>query len=65
MEKFIIVSEAQATIKIQYIVEADSLAEAEVRVIEGEYRGEGEIMSHKIHWETEAGIVGWNDKEGE
>lgn len=61
MEKFIIVSEVQATIKIQYIVEADSLAKAEekvrLKVIEGE------VMDETIKWETEKNITGWKDEE--
>ena len=61
MEKFIIISEVQATIKLQYFVEADSLAKAEekvrLKVVEGE------VMDETIKWETEKNITGWKDEE--
>lgn len=63
MKKFIIISEVEATIKLQYIVEADSLAEAELKVIEGECRGEADKMNETIKWETEGNIKGWEDEE--
>lgn len=61
MKKFIIISEVEATIKLQYIVEADSLAKAEekvrLKVIEGER------MDETINWETERNIISWEDEE--
>ncbi len=61
MKTFIIVSEVQATIKLQYIVEADSLAKAEekvrLKVIEGE------VMDETIKWETEKNITGYKNEE--
>ena len=61
MKTFIIISEVETTIKLQYIVEADSLAEAEekvrLKVIEGE------VMDETIKWETEKNITGWEDEE--
>ena len=63
MKTFVIVSEVEATIKLQYIVEADSLAEAKLKIIEGECRGEGERMDETINWETERNIISWEDEE--
>ena len=53
MKVFRITTEVTATKTIQYIVEANSQEEAELKIIEGEERGEGEEVDEDIEWETE------------
>jgi hypothetical protein len=38
---------------LQYVVEAESLEEAELKLIEGEERGEGEEVDEDIDWGSE------------
>ena len=53
MKVFRITTEVTSTKTIQYIVEANSQEEAELKIIEGEERGEGEEVDEDIEWETE------------
>jgi hypothetical protein len=53
MKVFRITTEVKATKTIQYVVEANSKEEAELRIIEGEERGEGEEVDEEIEWGTE------------
>jgi hypothetical protein len=53
MKVFRITTEVKSTKTIQYIVEANSEEEAELKIIRGEERGEGEEVSEMVEWETE------------
>jgi|LakMenE01Jun11ns_1017448.scaffolds.fasta_scaffold8224166_1 hypothetical protein len=53
MKVFRITTEIKSTKTIQYIVEANSKEEAELKIIEGEERGEGEEVNEEFEWETE------------
>jgi hypothetical protein len=53
MKVFRITTEVKATKTIQYVVEANSKEEAELKIIEGEERGEGEEVDEEIEWGTE------------
>jgi hypothetical protein len=53
MKVFRITTEIKSTKTIQYIVEANSEEEAELKIIRGEERGEGEEVSEMVEWETE------------
>lgn len=53
MKVFKITTKVKSIKTIQYIVEADSLEEAEMMVIEGKERGEGEEVKDKIKWGSE------------
>jgi len=53
MKVFRITTEVKSTKTIQYIVEANSQEEAELKIIEGEERGEGEEVDEDIEWRTE------------
>jgi adenosine/AMP kinase len=53
MKVFRITTEVTSTKTIQYIVEANSQEEAELKIIEGEERGEGEEVDEDIEWRTE------------
>jgi len=53
MKVFRITTEIKSTKTIQYIVEANSKEEAELKIIEGEERGEGEEVKDDIEWGTE------------
>ena len=53
MKVFRITTEVKSIKTIQYIVEANSKKEAELQIIEGEQRGEGEEINEHIEWGTE------------
>ena len=53
MKVFRITTEVKSTKIIQYIVEANSQEEAELKIIEGEERGEGEEVNEEFEWDTE------------
>ena len=53
MKVFKITTKIKSIKTIQYIVEAESLEEAELKIIEGEERGEGEEVDEVIDWESE------------
>ena len=53
MKIFRITTEVKSIKTIQYIVEANSKKEAELKIIEGEQRGEGEEINEHIEWGTE------------
>ena len=53
MKVFRITTEVKATKTIQYVVEANSEDEAELKIIKGEERGEGDEVDEVIEWETE------------
>jgi len=53
MKVFRITTEVKSIKTIQYIVEANSKEEAELKIIEGEQRGEGEEINEHIEWGTE------------
>ena len=53
MKVFRITTEIKSTKTIQYIVEANSQEEAELKIIEGEEHGEGEEVKDDIEWGTE------------
>ncbi len=53
MKVFRITTEVKSIKTIQYIVEANSKEEAELQIIEGEQRGEGEEINEHIEWGTE------------
>ena len=53
MKVFRITTEVKSTKTIQYIIEANSQEEAELKIIEGEERGEGEEVDDDIEWGTE------------
>jgi hypothetical protein len=53
MKVFRITTEVKSIKTIQYIVEANSKKEAELKIIEGEQRGEGEEINEHIEWGTE------------
>ena len=53
MKVFRISTKVKSTKIIQYVVEAESLEEAELKIIEGEERDEGEEVYEDIEWETE------------
>jgi len=53
MKVFRITTEVKSTKTIQYIVEANSQEEAELKIIEGEERDEGEEVEDDIEWGTE------------
>jgi len=53
MKVFRITTEVKSTKTIQYIIEANSQEEAELKIIEGEERGEGEEVDDEIEWGTE------------
>ena len=53
MKVFRITTEVKSTKTIQYVVEANSKEEAELRIIEGEERGEGDEVDEVIEWGTE------------
>jgi hypothetical protein len=53
MKVFRITTEVKSTKTIQYIVEANSKEEAELKIIEGEERGEGDEVDEVIEWGTE------------
>jgi len=53
MKVFRITTKVKATKTIQYVVEANSKEEAELKIIEGEERGEGDEVDDDIEWGTE------------
>ena len=53
MKVFRITTEVKSIKTIQYIVEANSKEEAELQIIKGEQRGEGEEINEHIEWGTE------------
>ena len=53
MKVFKITTKVKSIKTIQYIVEANSIEEAEMLVIEGNERGEGEEVKEKIKWGSE------------
>jgi hypothetical protein len=53
MKVFRITTKVKATKTIQYVVEANSKEEAELKIIEGEERGEGDVVDEVIEWGTE------------
>jgi len=53
MKVFRIITKVKATKTIQYVVEANSKEEAELKIIEGEERGEGDEVDEVIEWGTE------------
>ena len=53
MKVFRITTKVKATKTIQYVVEANSKEEAELKIIEGEERGEGDEVDEDIEWGTE------------
>jgi hypothetical protein len=53
MKVFRITTKVKATKTIQYVVEANSKEEAELKIIEGEERGEGDEVDEVIEWGTE------------
>ena len=53
MKIFRITTKVKATKTIQYVVEANSKEEAELKIIEGEERGEGDEVDEVIEWGTE------------
>jgi hypothetical protein len=53
MKVFRITTKVKSTKTIQYVVEANSKEEAELKIIEGEERGEGEEVDDDIEWGTE------------
>jgi len=53
MKVFRITTKVEATKTIQYVVEANSKEEAELKIIEGEERGEGDEVNEVIEWGTE------------
>ena len=53
MKVFRITTKIKATKTIQYVVEANSKEEAELKIIEGEERGEGDEVDEVIEWGTE------------
>ncbi len=53
MKVFRITTEIKSTKTIQYVVEAKSLDEAELKVIDGEERGGGEEIYEVIDWGSE------------
>ena len=53
MKVFRITTEVKSTKTIQYVVEANSKEEAELKIIEGEERGEGDEVDEVIEWGTE------------
>ena len=53
MKVFKITTKVKSVKTIQYIVEADSIKEAEIMIIEGNERGEGEQVKDKIKWGSE------------
>lgn len=53
MKVFKITTKVKSVKTIQYIVEANSIEEAEMLVIEGNERGEGEEVKDKIKWGSE------------
>ena len=53
MKVFKITTKVKSVKTIQYIVEANSIEEAEMLIIEGNERGEGEEVKDKIKWGSE------------
>jgi hypothetical protein len=53
MKVFKIITKVKSVKTIQYIVEANSIEEAEMLIIEGNERGEGEEIKDKIKWGSE------------
>jgi hypothetical protein len=53
MKVFKISTKVKSVKTIQYIVEANSIEEAEMLIIEGNERGEGEEVKDKIKWGSE------------
>jgi len=53
MKVFRITTEIKSIKTIQYIVEAGSKEEAELKIIEGKERGEGEEVNEEFEWDTE------------
>jgi hypothetical protein len=53
MKVFKITTKVKSVKTIQYIVEANSIEEAEMMIIEGNERGEGEEVKDKIKWGSE------------
>jgi hypothetical protein len=53
MKVFRITTKVKSTKTIQYVVEANSKEEAELKIIEGEERGEGDEVDEVIEWGTE------------
>ena len=53
MKVFKIINKVKSVKTIQYIVEANSIEEAEMMIIEGNERGEGEEVKDKIKWGSE------------
>jgi hypothetical protein len=53
MKVFRITTEVQSTKTIQYCIEAESWLEANSKIIEGDERGEGEVVDENIDWKTE------------
>jgi hypothetical protein len=53
MKVFKITTKVKSVKTIQYIVEANSIEEAEMLIIEGNERSEGEEVKDKIKWGSE------------
>jgi hypothetical protein len=53
MKVFRITTKVKSTKTIQYVVEANSKEEAELKIIKGEERGEGDEVDEVIEWGTE------------
>jgi hypothetical protein len=53
MKVFKITTKVKSVKTIQYIVEANSIEEAGMLVVEGNERGEGEEVNEKIKWGSE------------
>ena len=53
MKQFRFETEVETTVVNEYFIEADSLEEALSLLQNGEYRGEGIIITEDFHWGTE------------
>ena len=53
MKVYRLTTQVQSTKTIQYIVEAETRAEAQKKIVEGQERGEGEEIDDDIDWSTE------------
>jgi hypothetical protein len=52
MKVYRLTTQVQSTKTIQYIVEAETRAEAQKKIVEGQERGEGEEVDDEIDWST-------------
>ena len=53
MKQFRFETEVETTVVNEYFIEADSLEEALSQLQNGEYRGEGIIITENFQWGTE------------